>query len=77
MNQFTHLSTGGTSSAGIVGLFVFTIDVRSKSPRQSDSCPTYGPVEELGMSYVVILNGADKSAFGIVVTEYIFEKQNK
>ena len=77
MYQFAHLSTRRATSAGIVGLFVFTIDVGSKSPSQSDSCPANRPVKKLGVGYVIVLYGANERTLGVVVTEYIVEKQSK
>ena len=75
--QFAHFNAGRTTPASIVGLFVFTIDVGGKSPSQSDSCPADRPVKKLGVSYVVVLYGANERTLGVVVTEYIVEKQSK
>ena len=77
VNQFLHLSAGRATPAGIVGLFVFTVDVGSKSPSQSNSCPANRPVKKLGVGYVIVLYGANKRTLGVVVTEYIVEKQSK
>ena len=77
MNQFLHFSTGRTTPTGIVGLFVFTIDVGGKSPSQSDSCSANRPVKKLGVGYVIVLYGANERTLGIIVTEYVFKKQSK
>ena len=75
--QFAHFNAGRTPSASIVGLFIFTIDIGSKSPCQSDACPAHRPVEKLGVGYVIVLYGANERTLGVVVTEYIVEKQSK
>lgn len=76
VDQFTHFGAGSTTPAGIVGLTVFAIDKRSKRPRQRNARPAHGPIKKLGVRNVVILDGANQRALGIVVTEYIFKKQN-